>query len=280
MTALARLGAIQNPLIPILREREVGFITNQVGTEVFITTERWRGFEHGELARSLAADQGFTVVLTDLDTDPTTIGNTLRLPEGDATTLPAAPSLDDAPMRWIYTSSGTTADPKGVRHTDRSVMHGATGPIGTGASPDDVNAVAVPVSHIGGMLMLTAGADDRHAARAVRVVRSRDVTRALRRARRDGARQRGALLPRVLRRPAAPRRRPAVPSAAHADRRRRAHATGDQPPRARGARRARDRQLVGPHRVPRRHLRAARRTARGARHHDRSCGRRASRCAR
>ena len=156
MTALARLGAIQNPLIPILREREVGFITNQVGTEVFITTERWRGFEHGELARSLAADQGFTVVLTDLDTDPTTIGNTLRLPEGDATTLPAAPSLDDAPMRWIYTSSGTTADPKGVRHTDRSVMHGATGPIGTGASPDDVNAVAVPVSHIGGMLMLTA----------------------------------------------------------------------------------------------------------------------------
>ena len=40
MTALARLGAIQNPLIPILREREVRFITNQVGTEVFITTER------------------------------------------------------------------------------------------------------------------------------------------------------------------------------------------------------------------------------------------------
>ena len=32
MTALTRLGAIQNPLIPILREREVAFITNQVGT--------------------------------------------------------------------------------------------------------------------------------------------------------------------------------------------------------------------------------------------------------
>ncbi len=36
-------------------------------------------------------------------------------------------------------------------------MHGATGPIqGLGSSRDDVNAVAVPVSHIGGMLMLTA----------------------------------------------------------------------------------------------------------------------------
>ena len=32
MIALARLGAIQNPLIPILREREVRFITDQVGT--------------------------------------------------------------------------------------------------------------------------------------------------------------------------------------------------------------------------------------------------------
>src|SRR6478672_11608529 len=106
MVALARLGAIQNPLIPILRERELGFITNQVGTEVFITTERWRGFEHGELARTLAAEQGFDVVLTDLDTDPTTIGNTLRLPQGDAATLPPAPAFDDAPMRWIYTSSG------------------------------------------------------------------------------------------------------------------------------------------------------------------------------
>src|SRR6478736_1630022 len=70
MVALARLSAIQNPLIPILREREVRFITNQVGTEVFLTTEQWRGFAHGALARTLAAQQGFDVVMTDLGTDP------------------------------------------------------------------------------------------------------------------------------------------------------------------------------------------------------------------
>jgi acyl-CoA synthetase (AMP-forming)/AMP-acid ligase II len=156
MLALARLGAIQNPLIPILREREVRFITNQVGTQVFLTTEQWRGFEHGELARALGREQGFDVVITDLDTDPGSIGNTLRLAQGDPSTLPP-PERDGSIMRWIYTSSGTTADPKGVRHTDRTVMHGATGPIqGLGSSRDDVNAVAVPVSHIGGILMLTA----------------------------------------------------------------------------------------------------------------------------
>jgi acyl-CoA synthetase (AMP-forming)/AMP-acid ligase II len=156
MVALARLEAVQNPLIPILREREVGFITHQVGTEVFLTTERWRGFEHGDLARALATDQGFGVVITDLDTDPSSIGNTLRLAQGDPSTLPPAPEGDGSTQRWIYTSSGTTADPKGVRHTDQTVMHGGTGPIGAGATPDDVNAVAVPVSHIGGILMLTA----------------------------------------------------------------------------------------------------------------------------
>ncbi len=79
MVALARLSAIQNPLIPILREREVRFITNQVGTQIFLTTEQWRGFAHGELARTLAAEQGFDVVMTDLDTDPASIGNSLRL---------------------------------------------------------------------------------------------------------------------------------------------------------------------------------------------------------
>jgi acyl-CoA synthetase (AMP-forming)/AMP-acid ligase II len=156
MVALARLGAIQNPLIPILREREVGFLTNQAGTQVFITTEQWRGFAHGELARTLGQEQGFDVVITDLDTDPASIGNTLRLTQADPATLPPAPA-DGTAMRWLYSSSGTTADPKGIRHTDRTVMHGATGPIqGLGSTRDDVNAVAVPVSHIGGMLMLTA----------------------------------------------------------------------------------------------------------------------------
>jgi len=156
MAALARLSAVQNPLIPILREREVGFITKQVGTEVFLTMERWRGFEHGALARTLAAEEGFDVVLTDLGTDPASIGNTLRLPQGDPSTL-SPPETDGSIMRWIYTSSGTTADPKGVRHTDRTVMHAATGPIQAArSSSDDVNAVAVPISHIGGILMLTA----------------------------------------------------------------------------------------------------------------------------
>src|SRR5690349_15519862 len=57
MAALARLGAVQNPIIPILREREVSFITGQLATEVFVAPELWRGFDHGGLARALSSDR-------------------------------------------------------------------------------------------------------------------------------------------------------------------------------------------------------------------------------
>src|ERR1700685_4092778 len=66
LVALARIGAVQNPLIPILREREVSFITQQVGTEVLIVPEEWRGFPHGAMARELAATGDFGVMEVDL----------------------------------------------------------------------------------------------------------------------------------------------------------------------------------------------------------------------
>ena len=67
LVALARIGAVQNPLIPILREREVSFITQQVGTELLIVPKEWRGFAHGAMAQALAASGGFDVLEIDLD---------------------------------------------------------------------------------------------------------------------------------------------------------------------------------------------------------------------
>ena len=66
LVALARIGAVQNPLIPILREREVSFITQQVGTDLLIVPEEWRGFPHGAMARELAPSGDFDVVEIDL----------------------------------------------------------------------------------------------------------------------------------------------------------------------------------------------------------------------
>jgi cyclohexanecarboxylate-CoA ligase len=50
MAALARLGATQNPVIPILRDAEVGHIVGQVRPELIITPGLWRGFDYAAMA--------------------------------------------------------------------------------------------------------------------------------------------------------------------------------------------------------------------------------------
>jgi acyl-CoA synthetase (AMP-forming)/AMP-acid ligase II len=153
MVALTRLGAVQNPILPIWREREVGFATRQLGTEVFIVPGVWRGFDHVALADELARDRPMTIVVVD---HAAPIGEGLRLPSGDPTSL-SAPATDATLPRWVYYSSGTTAAPKGVLHCDRSVIAGSAGVVGMfGASNSDVNPVAFQVSHIGGAAMLAA----------------------------------------------------------------------------------------------------------------------------
>lgn len=154
MVALSRLGAVQNPLLPIWRERELRFVTEQLETEVLIVPGVWRNYDHSALAERLAGDRPMSVVVVDHEAP---VADGLRLPIGDPATLPLPPSSgEDA--RWIYYSSGTTAAPKGARHCDRSVIAGSAGVVGiVGASSDDVNPIAFPISHIGGAAMLAAG---------------------------------------------------------------------------------------------------------------------------
>jgi acyl-CoA synthetase (AMP-forming)/AMP-acid ligase II len=154
IAALARLGAVQNPIIPILREHEVGFITGQLATEFLVVPELWRGFDHGGLARALSFERGFEVITVDLTRPP--VAGELRLPRAsiDVPTPPPRPTND---TRWIYYSSGTTAAPKGIRHNDMSLIAGSAGVVGmVGATSSDVNPIVFPIANIGGAAMLAA----------------------------------------------------------------------------------------------------------------------------
>lgn len=145
--ALARLQAVQNPVIPIYRKRELGFITRQTGAELLVVPAAHRSFDYAAMAAELEAEQGLrTLVLGD------------TLPDGDPATLPPPPpetTPDDAPIRWIYYSSGTTADPKGARHTDHTLMVHAVG-MGERLAIEERSrlSLAFPCSHIGGATWL------------------------------------------------------------------------------------------------------------------------------
>ncbi len=155
--ALARLGAVQNPMLPIYREREVGFITNQTGANLLIVPSVWRGFDYEAMARSIAAGTlGLEVLVCDKS-----------LPEGDPSTLgPPAAGADepfkpgvatDGPWRWVFYTSGTTADPKGARHTDKTVGASAyTMDLVLEMNAEDRNAMVFPFTHIGGIGWLFA----------------------------------------------------------------------------------------------------------------------------
>jgi len=149
LLALARLGAVQNPIIPILRRREVGFIVEQTAARLLITPGVWRGFDHAAMAAALAAEHGLdTMVVGDGDGE---------LPTGDPATLPPPPDGAGDPVRHVYYTSGSTADPKGARHTDRTVMAGATGMLTAWRfEAGDHLPVNYPFTHIGGICNLVA----------------------------------------------------------------------------------------------------------------------------
>ncbi|MFD7242964.1 class I adenylate-forming enzyme family protein [Streptomyces massasporeus] len=134
--ALARLGAVQTPVIPFYRDREVGFALRESRAEFFAVPGTWRGFDHTEMARRLGA-KGVFQAYDDL-------------PEGDPSVLPPPPS-DGTAVRWIYWTSGTTSDPKGVLHTDRSLLAGGSCLAhALRPSADDIGSIAFPYAHIGG----------------------------------------------------------------------------------------------------------------------------------
>ncbi len=143
--ALARLGAVQNPIIHLYREREVGFALRQTGASLFVIPGTWRDTDFAALAER---------ALADAPSRPSVLNLESGLPDGDPAVLPPPPpgrSPDDAPIRWIYYTSGSTADPKGVQHTDQTLIAGGWGlACALAMTPDDVGSIAFPFAHIAG----------------------------------------------------------------------------------------------------------------------------------
>jgi cyclohexanecarboxylate-CoA ligase len=150
--ALSRLGAIQNPIIHLYREREVASLLRTTGASWFAHPGTWNRFDYGAMAESAVAALDHPCLLLD---------GYRTLPEGDPGALPPAPTDGDA-VRWLYATSGTTSEPKAVCHTDGSLIAGGIG-IAEALRPsaDDINALPFPYAHIGGpdnlVMMLRTG---------------------------------------------------------------------------------------------------------------------------
>lgn len=144
--ALCRLGATQNPILPIYRAKELGFVIRQTDAKLLVVPTEWRGVDFKAMAEGIVEGTATEVLTSDR-----------ALPEGDRSTLPDPPTSGDD-VRWLFYTSGTTADPKGAQHTDQTIRAASDAMVQrlqiTGS---DRSALVFPFTHIGGITWLYAG---------------------------------------------------------------------------------------------------------------------------
>ena len=148
--ALTRIGAISTPLIPIYREREVGFMVGLAKAAMVIIPKEFRGFDYPAMIERLRPQWGHdaqVVVVGETSWDD--LANPVE-PDVDALTQ-HRPDANDVTL-LIFTS-GTTGEPKGVMHT-HNTMGAANAPLPArlGITSDSVIHMASTLAHLTGFL--------------------------------------------------------------------------------------------------------------------------------
>ncbi|MEI2776270.1 MAG: AMP-binding protein [Tetrasphaera sp.] len=159
--AVARIGAVGNPLIPIYREREVGFMVGLAESKVVVVPRRFRDFDYPgmyvKLADQLPSIEHVLVVdaegdLTEGHSSWEEFMATAWEDKRDPASLAALRPDPNAVAVLIFTS-GTTGEPKGVMHSHNTVL-AALQPIPErmGIGSDTVIHMASTFAHLTGFL--------------------------------------------------------------------------------------------------------------------------------
>jgi cyclohexanecarboxylate-CoA ligase len=146
--ACSKIGAVMNPVMPILRERELVYILNFCKAKVFIVPKTYRGFDYAAMAQGMRGDLPDLqhVIVADGD-GPDSFERALLA--SDPGKLPSGLAPDD--MSVLMFTSGTTGEPKGVMHTSNSLIACCKALSGRfGLDSGDVLLVASPVGHMTG----------------------------------------------------------------------------------------------------------------------------------
>ncbi|MCV2489051.1 AMP-binding protein [Geodermatophilus sp. YIM 151500] len=157
--AATRIGAISNPLIPIYREREVGFMVGLARSKVIVVPSEFRGFDHPGMVDKLRVDWPALEHVLVVDGSPgqgtqswaefmATPWEERRDPAGLAELRP-----DPNEVTVLIFTSGTTGEPKGVMHTHNTLV-AANHPLPErlGITSHSVVHMASTLAHLTGLL--------------------------------------------------------------------------------------------------------------------------------
>jgi cyclohexanecarboxylate-CoA ligase len=151
--AIVALGGVSNPLMPILRERELTFMLRQSGARVLVVPERFRRFDHAALGAALrerVATLEHVLVVRPAAPRADDLGALLAAASPGAAPLHAG--ADGDRVLLLYTS-GTESVPKGALHSHATLAAEIASIRDLYALGErDVVFMPSPIGHITGVL--------------------------------------------------------------------------------------------------------------------------------
>ena len=156
--ACVRIGAAANPLMPILRERELKFMLEMSETRVFVVPKSFRGFDFAGMAHGLTSSLPLLEHVIVVGSDGDDSFNHMLLSAPTEATMAAygqAKALTPDDVFLLMFTSGTTGEPKGVMHTSNTLLTALDlSRERLGLVPTDIMLAGSPLGHLIGFAML------------------------------------------------------------------------------------------------------------------------------
>ncbi len=152
--AMAKIGCVVNPIVPIYQDREVRFILKQARSKVFIIPRQFRGFDYTAMVERIRPYlSNLKHVLVTGDNVPQGMLSLEQLINSPAERKFRRTKVDANSVKLLNYTSGTTAEPKGVQHTHNTLLSEmATLKAFHKISEKDIVFMPSPLTHITGVV--------------------------------------------------------------------------------------------------------------------------------
>ena len=126
--AATRIGAISNPLIPIYRDREIGYMVKHAESKILVVPDEFRGFDYPDMVNRLSSQwpamEHVFVLGKNIPNEMKSFSLLIDEPWEEKREIAILDQIvhDPNDLNEIIFTSGTTGEPKGVMHTHNTVL--------------------------------------------------------------------------------------------------------------------------------------------------------------